>query len=148
MTAAGQSLTAAQDTLTEGTGVSARMGLSEAELEVKAAVEQTADGVVMRTLTAGEIARGTVQPAAVSTVRVRFVAVATDDAAPAGDEAAAIDHVRGDPDLRRLGEILGGLTFSAAFAAGAERWVVRASDAEGRLVREVLVADPPPKRRG
>lgn len=141
--AAGASLGDAQGSLTAGTGLPTAMALSEAELEVKAAVQHSAAGVQLRTLTSDEVARGAVQPAAVSTVRVRYVAVAGEPAggAPSKSADTVIRTVRRDADLKRLEKILGGLDYTAGFEPSSGSWVVRALDADGRLVREVLIAD-------
>jgi len=146
--AAGRSLADAQGTLGGGvTDIPAAVAISEAELEVKAAVSRSADGTLrMETLSAEDMRSGAITPGLLSTVRVQYVAVAADTLTPPSQQPTrtsrdVIDNVRDREDVVTLDRILGGLTFDAVYVASGNRWLVTATDAEQRVVREVLVPD-------
>ncbi|MCA1572409.1 MAG: hypothetical protein LC798_19335 [Chloroflexi bacterium] len=146
--AAGRSLADAQGTLGAGvTDIPAAVAISEAELEVKAAVSRRADGVLqLETLSAEDMRSGAITPGLLSTVRVQYVAVAADTLTPPSQQPTqtpgdVIGNVRDRQDVVALDRILGGLTFDAVYLASGRRWLVTAMDAEQRVVREVVVPD-------
>lgn len=146
--AAGRSLADAQSTLGGGvTDIPAAVAISEAELEVKAALSRSADGTLrLETLSADDMRSGVITPGLLSTVRVQYVAVAADTLVPPSQQPTqspgdVIDIVREREDVLALDRILGGLTFDAVFVPSGRRWLVTATDTERRVVREVLVAD-------
>ena len=146
--AAGRSLADAQGALAgEQLDVPSSIAIAEAELEVKATVERSAGGALaLRTISSADLTKGGIAPGLVSTVRIRYVAVADDALAapserPARTPGAVIDDVRKRADVASLDRILGGLSFEATFVPKTERWLVTARDAESRVVREVVVVD-------
>ena len=146
--AAGRSLVDAQSSLTgELVDIPPAVAISEAELELKAAVVRRADGVVaLETISTQDMRSGAITPGLLSTVRVQYVAVAADTLVPASQQPTqtpekVIDGVRGREDVAVLDKILGGLRFEAAYVPIRRSWLVTAMDAEERLVREVIVPD-------
>jgi hypothetical protein len=144
--AAGASLAGAQGELTGGgTALPSRMAIADAELELKAVIERAPDGKIgIHLIPVADVRSGQVESSALSTIRLRFVAVA--DERLAGDEpkrsaAEAIEEVRSRRDIAGLAGALGELSFDAVRVPEADRWLVTARDPEGRLVREVVVAD-------
>jgi len=145
--AAGRSFTEAQGTLGGGvSAIPAAVAIAQAELEVKAAISRGADGALrIETLSAQDIRSSAFPAGVLSTVRVQYVAVTGESlTAPSGQPAQSaadvIDSVRKRDDVAALDRILGGLAFRAAFLPSG-RWLVTATDAEERVVREVLVPD-------
>jgi len=146
--AAGRSLVDAQDSLAGGlVDIPPAVAISEAGLEVKAAMVRRADGAVaLELISAQDMRSGNITPGLLSTVRVQYVAVAADTVVPPSEQPTktpkdVIDGVRSREDVAALDKILGGLVFEASFVAGQRRWLVTAKDAEQRLVREVIVPD-------
>jgi hypothetical protein len=145
--AAGAALSDAQRELL-GEGFAAQMAVSEVELEVKAAFGRDGRGeLTMTPISAADLAKGTIAPGLVSTVKVRYTAVAADEAptaeAPAKSSPQVIDQVRAREDVARLDRILGGLDLQATFVPEVRRWLVSARDPEGRVVRQLVVEDRP-----
>lgn len=142
--AAGQSMAEAQGALT-GSVISDRpiLAISEAELDVKAALFEREGGLAISMLSATDIQRGGIDPALLSHVRVRFVAVAGDQlaSAPARSKEEVIGETRKDESVKRLESILGSLHYDAEFVPNQGRWLVNVSDPEGRVVRSVVLAD-------
>jgi len=142
---AGRSLSDAQAALA-GEALPRRpaLAISDADLQVKAAVEQTAQGTLsLQTLTAADVRRGGIDPGLVSTVRIRYVAVASE--APTARATRSPDdvitEVRKQPQIATLERILGHLDIDAVFVTERQRWLVTARDPSGRLVREMVVPD-------
>ncbi len=74
LASAGRSFTDAQKTLLPGAGVAVNMMLSNAELELKAAVGTDAAGkMIIRPISSEDIARGDIDPGLISTFRISFV---------------------------------------------------------------------------
>jgi hypothetical protein len=145
---AGRSLADAQGALAgEVVDTPTAVAISEAELEVKATLDRKEDGSVILQPVTGDAARqGGISPGVVSTVRIRYVAVAEDTLAapserPIQTPEKVVDEVRSREDVARLDKILGGLTYEAVFVPATKRWVVTARDQEDRPVRHVLVPD-------
>ena len=147
---AGRSLEGAQGALA-GASLDAPMkvAISDAELEVKALVQTTAAGTLsIMPVSAQDVTAGRITPGALSTVKIRYVAIA-DDASPVASAAAqrsadaVIADVKRRPDVASLDDILGGLRYEAAFVASTRRWLVTAFDPAGRTVREAVIADAP-----
>lgn len=145
--AAGKSLSDAQGALAgDVVDLPPAVAISEAELEVKAAVQRRADGVVvLETISTKDMRSGAITPGLLSTLRIQYVAVAGDSLVapserPTRSPKDVIDEVRKRDDVIALDTILGGLRYEAVYVPG-RRWVVTATDLEQRLVREVLVPD-------
>lgn len=147
---AGASLSSAQADMGLGVGLTSGMVMSEATLEIKAALSRSSSGELeIEPLSASHLV-GALNAAAVSTIRVNFVATAVvpgDISAAAGPDLPGksreqiIKGFRQRDDLLALERVLGVLDVQAIYLAGSKRWLVKAVDADGRLVREQLVAE-------
>lgn len=143
---AGRSLADAQGTLA-GDALPSRstaLAISDAELEVKAAVAQTATGALaLQTVDIAQAQKGGIDAALLSTVRIRYVAVAGETAVvpPKRNIAEVKGAVLKQRDVANLDRILGGLKVEAAFLPDQRRWLVTAHDPQGRVVREIVVPD-------
>jgi hypothetical protein len=160
--AAGRSLADAQGSLVGGAAdIPAMVAISDAELEVKALVETRTDGkLALKPVSSQEALTGKIDPGALSTVKIRYVAVTDDTLSgpaqrPTRSADSVIAEVKRREDVASLGRILGTLKFEATFVPARRRWIVTATDPAGRVVREVLIADaatragektPPPGR--
>ncbi len=144
--AAGRSLSEAQGELVGEALRPTALAISEADLEIKAAVAQGTGGtLVLQTLSVEEVKRGGVDASLLSTLRLSYVAVASEAAgAPAQRSSVDISEtVRARPDIAALDRILGGLKVDPVFVPDRRRWLVAVRDAEGRLVRELILHDEP-----
>ena len=145
--AAGRSFADAQGALAgEVVDIPTAVAISEAELEVKATLDRRDGTVVLEPVTGAAARQGGISPGMVSTVRIRYVAVAEDALAapserPAKTPDKVVDEVRSRDDIARLDKILGGLTYEATFVPSTKRWLVTATDPDDRLVRHVVVPD-------
>jgi hypothetical protein len=143
---AGTSLTQAQAGLLgrAGDDTALTVAISEAELDVRATVERGADGRLRVRPVSIDDARHGVTAAALSSVRVKYVAIGDTGAegpVPQRSAGEVEKEVAARDDLAKLREILGPLRVSAQFLPAQRRWLVSARDPSGRMVREVLVAD-------
>jgi hypothetical protein len=146
--AAGRSLADAQGGLAgKGLGIPGAVAIAEAELEIKATVEGAATGeLALQPVSGKDIREADISPGVLSTVRIRYVAVADDTlVAPAEEPSRTADTVIGEvrrrKDVAAIAKILGGLEFDAAFVPATKRWLVTARDQQARVVREVVVPD-------
>ncbi|MBL8146150.1 MAG: hypothetical protein JNL34_07175 [Anaerolineae bacterium] len=141
---AGRSLADAQEA--PGTGPKSELVLANAELEAKVALRADSSGKLsVQPVSAADLRLAQFNAAAVSTLRVSFVATAPAGAAPPKRTPGDIsDQIRGRPDVKALETILGPLTINPVFVPETSRWMVTASDPKGRLVREVIVPDSTP----
>lgn len=142
--AAGRSLADAQGALG---GLKTELVLANAELEAKVALKAGAGGTLtVQPISAGDLRLAQFNAAGVSTLRVNFVATAgeTLSAPPTRQPGDIIDDVRKRPDVAILEGILGPLVINTTYVADAQRWLVTARDASGRLVRETIVPDAAP----
>ena len=147
---AGAALTSAQADLGLGVGLASGMVMSEATLEIKAAVSRSSTGELeIEPLSSAHLA-GALNASAVSTIRVNFVATAATPSSasnpggttvPVKTKEEVIKGFRQRDDLQALERIIGPLEVRAIFVPGSSRWLVNAVDADGRMVREQLVAD-------
>lgn len=138
---AGRSLADAQGTL--GGGLKTDLVMANAELEAKVALRADSAGKLsVQPISAQDLRTTQFNAEAVSTLRVNFVATAPDPAAkPTRTPADISDQIRQQPDIKVLEGILGPLKIEPVYVAETTRWLVTASDAKGRLVREVVVPD-------
>jgi hypothetical protein len=145
--AAGRSLADAQGTLGgDVADIPAAIAISEAELEVKAAIGRRDGAVVLQPVTIEDARQGAIPVGVLSTVRIRYVAVAEDTLAapsrrPTRTAEEVVREVRARDDVARLDKILGGLVYDPVFVPETQRWLVTAKDPEDRVVRQVVVAD-------
>ena len=144
VTAAGESLAGAQSDLVDDE-FRTRMAVAEARLDARVALEATADGIRLQTVSLSDITSGAVESSALSTIRLDFVAVADEagggaGAPPTRSKANVIDQLAGQDDVKVLDRILGGLTYDATFLRDRRRWVVTAR-AGDLVVREAIVGD-------
>jgi hypothetical protein len=144
ITAAGESLASAQSGLVDEQ-FRTRMAVSEARLDARVALEATAEGIRLQTVSLADITSGAVESSALSTIRLDFVAVADGTgegvgAPPTRSKTDVIDQLAGLEDIKVLERILGGLTYEATFLGDRRRWIVTAR-AGDLIVRESIVGD-------
>lgn len=147
--AAGRSFAEAQAVLAGGSGLDTALVIADAELEVKAAVRTTDQGLVLQTISTADIRQGGVQPEALSTLKVRFVALGEPAAAPSRPgrtPRAVIEEVAARPELAGLRRIFTDLRVEPVFVPETRRWLVTVADPQGRTLRELVVPDEPPAR--
>lgn len=150
---AGGSLSSAQGQLGQGVDLSSTMVMSEAALEIKAAIGRTANGeLLVEPLSSAHLA-GQLNAAAISTVRLQFVATASEvpavqtpaagadagNAPPRMTREQAIAAFAAQDDVQRLEKLIGPFELQTQFVAGSGHWIVQAVDPSGRLVREQLI---------
>jgi hypothetical protein len=153
---AGGALSAAQGELGLGADLSSTMVLSEAALEIKAAIGQTKSGeLLVEPLSSAHLA-ARLEAAAISTLRLSFVATASEmgaqlPAPPSGggtgaapglarltrEQALAIFGAQ--EDVQRLEKLLGPFELRTHAVALTGQWIVQATDPAGRVVREQLI---------
>ena len=118
------------------------MAVSEARLDLKVAVESKGGDLSLQTIPLTDITSGAVESSALSTVRLDFVALATEPVAVAPEKTPsdAIEEVASRPDLVALDKIFGGLDYTAEFVGAQGKWLIVAS-AGDLVVREAIVED-------
>ncbi len=150
---AGGSLSAAQGQLGQGVDLSSAMVMSEAALEIKAAIGRTASGeLLVEPLSSAHLA-GQLNAAAISTVRLNFVATAsevpvtppsaagtpTGSTPPRFTREQALAVFAAQDDVQRLEKLIGPFELRTQFVSGSGQWIVQAVDPAGRLVREQII---------
>ena len=150
---AGGSLSAAQGQLGQGVDLSSAMVMSEAALEIKAAIGRTASGeLLVEPLSSAHLA-GQLNAAAISTVRLNFVATASEvpvtppsaSGTPTGSTPSrftreqALAVFAAQDDVQRLEKLIGPFELRTQFVSGSGQWIVQAVDPAGRLVREQII---------
>jgi hypothetical protein len=144
--AAGRSLSSAQGSLTEGLDLSSNLVVSDAQLEVKAALNSDEQGrLAVKTISSQDISQGGIDPGLISTMQINYVAAAGDPqpeaSKPKRSPAEVVKEVRTQQDVVAIGRILGNLTYDATFVSDKKRWLVTVRDPRGRLVRESILSD-------
>ena len=142
--ATGQSIADAQSELTGSVlGERPTMAISEAELDLKAVVFQQDARLSIATISPTELRSGGIDPALLTSVRIRYVAVAeslpTQEPNRSVDEV--IEEVKSDERIRRLEPILGELRYDATFVANRQSWLITVVDNEERTIRSVVLPD-------
>lgn len=154
---AGGSLSAAQIQLGQGVDLNSTMVMSEAMLEIKAAIGRSGTGeLLVEPLSTAQLA-GQLNAAAISTVRLNFVATASEPAATTtasppstGDTTGgntpprftrdqALAAFGAQEDVKRLEQLIGPFELRTQFVPSTGHWLVQASDPAGRVVREQLI---------
>ena len=132
----------------------AAMAIADAELEVKAVFTPQAGGKLsLQPLTLDALRSG-IEPGLVSSIRVRYVAIAgevqpnavsttPDGAAPERQPDVVIADVVRRPDLVALEKIVGPLKVEPIFIPEPRRWLVTVRDRTGRVHRELIIPDKP-----
>jgi len=146
---AGQSLSGAQGALGAPVSLESEFVLSSAELDAKVTLAATPDGkLLVQPLSAADAQRATLHADAISTLKINFVATASEPgtaaaSAPSRPATEVIDEVRKRPDLVALEAILGELVIDATYIPKTRQWLATARDPNGRIVREVIAPDAP-----
>lgn len=152
---AGGALTAAQGELGLGADFSSAMVMSEAALEIKAAIGQTKSGeLLVQPLSSAHLA-ARLEAAAISTLRLNFVATANEAPAqtaipPSGGGSSdappprlsreqALATFGAQADVMRLEKLLGPFSLRTQVVPLTGQWIVQATDPAGRVVREQLI---------
>jgi hypothetical protein len=146
LAATGNSLSAAQGSLTDGLDMSPNLVVSEAQLEVKAALNSDSEGrLAVQTISSKDISQGGIDPGLVSTMQINFLATPgepqAEAAKPKKSPADVVKEVSKKNDVAALEKILGGLKYDATFVSDKKRWLVTVRDPKGRLVRESILDD-------
>lgn len=164
MASIGASLGAAQGQMTAGSAIpTTRFAMSEATLELKVAVDQSSGKIRVATIAADAVSKGAIDPAALSTVTMRFVAFGADQIVEAKAEptnaatdavvptdavpitkpmtkAEAIKALADRPDVQAAAKVAGNLVFSAALQRARQSWLVTAMDEAGKMVGQTEVS--------
>lgn len=151
---AGGALTSAQGDLGQGANLSSAMVMSEAALEIKAAISRASNGeLLIEPMSSAHLA-GQLNAAAISTVKLSFVATASDAAtsapvtagstgtAPGGSRFTreqALAAFRAQDDVQRLEKLIGPFELRTQIVPTTGQWIVQATDPVGRVVREQLI---------
>ena len=151
---AGGSLSTAQGALGQGADLNSAMVMSEATLEIKAAVSRASNGeLLIEPISTSHLA-GQLNAAAISTVRLSFVATASEagSSAPSrsGTESTsggtsrltreqALAVFQAQDDVQRLEKIIGPFELRTQVVPSTGQWIVQATDPAGRVVREQLI---------
>lgn len=153
LSSAGGSLTSVQSELAGPVGIPAGMVISEAVLEVKATVQQASNGELELEMLDSSFLGGTINPSAVSTLRVSFTAAALEPAATrptggGGRPTLNADRVRDAfsqrVDVRELEKVVGQLVVEPEYLPATGRWLVTARTPSGRVVRQQTLDDREP----
>jgi len=153
---AGGSLTVAQGDLGLGANLSSAMVMSEAVLDIKAAISRASNGELLIEPMSSVHLAGQLNAAAISTVRLNFVATASD--APVATSPATGGGTTGTPpvgtrftreqalavfqaqdDVQRLEKLIGPFELRTQTVPSTGQWIVQATDPAGRVVREQLI---------
>lgn len=149
---AGSSLAGAQQSLGSGIDPPPALTIASAELEAKVALHTDASGELsVRPLSIADIrSGGGIDVAAISTLRVSYVATAPESSAGVGDAGPMrttsdiVAEIRSRPDIARIEALLGTMRIETEYLARTKRWAVAAFDRRGRLVREMMLPDEMP----
>lgn len=150
----GGSLTSAQSDLGQGANLSSAMVLSEATLEIKAAISRASNGeLLIEPMSSAHLA-GQLNAAAISTVKLSFVATSSDaptDAPVTGGSTGtttggsrftreqALAIFQAQDDVQRLEKLIGPFELRTQIVPTTGQWIVQATDPVGRVVREQLI---------
>jgi hypothetical protein len=145
---AGRSIAEAQDAIAP-LDQPTQIVIGNAEVEVKVTVASDTDGgLAVQTISSEEVSRGDIDPGMLSTLRVSYIAAATEPpstsvagARPQRDVKEVVKEVSSRPDVVNVTKILGKLDYKATYVQDQKRWMVTARDAKGRIVRESVVQD-------
>jgi hypothetical protein len=154
---AGGSLSSAQHQLGQGVDLNSTMVMSEAVLEIKAAIGRSGSGeLLVEPLSTAQLA-GQLNAAAISTLRLNFVATASEvpalastSPAPTGSTGTvqlpprmtrdqALAAFQAQADVQRLEQLIGPFALRTELVPSTGHWLVQASDPAGRIVREQLI---------
>lgn len=138
---AGEALLEAQSGLIDDDTV-AKMAVADARLDAKVALESSAEGLQLQTISLGDITSGVVESSALSTIRLNFVAFTEDPpvVVPTKTKETVIDEVAGRDDVVALDRIFDGLVYDAQFIDAQSQWLVVARSGD-QVVRKALIAD-------
>jgi hypothetical protein len=122
----------------------ASMMMSEVTLEIRAALTPGAGELGVEPVSLARLSAGLPQDG-LSTLKLRFVATAPPAEAaarpPQRSAEAVAAEFRARAEIARLDKLLGPIQVRADYLAPQRRWLVSATDARGRLLRETLVDD-------
>ena len=142
---AGRSLARAQEQLVRaGETGAASMMMSEVTLEIRAALTPGTGELGVEPVSLARLSAGLPQDG-LSTLKLRFVATAPPAEAaarpPQRSAEAVAAEFRARAEIARHDKLLGPIQVRADYLAPQRRWLVSATDARGRLLRETLVDD-------
>lgn len=146
---AGQSFSEAQEALVPGLRASVNMMLSNAELELKVAVNSDEKGrVTIRPISSKDLTRGEIDAAMLSTLRISFVSTVgeikpstTVAASPIRKLNDIISEVRIKLNLDKLEKTEGKLAVKPSFVTEKNRWLITVEDTKGKVINEMVLPD-------
>lgn len=144
--AAGRSLSEVQGVLMGAEpDLAPAVAISEAELELKVAVSTVEGRLRLEPIGSAQARDGAVSPGALSSVRLRFVALPASAAAAAEAPARTPDEVVKEvaelPGIAGLARIFPDLALEARFVPSERRWIVAAREPGLGVLREVIAPD-------
>lgn len=126
------------------------VAIAETELEVKLLFEEDPrlkEGVSIRPVSASVSRTTDLDPAMLSTLRARIVAVPEEQPRPPRRKPSDIQaEIAKRPDVSRLSKIVGPLDVRTTYIAGAKRWLVDVVEPGGQTVRSFQVDDGNPTK--
>ena len=142
--AAAQSFGTAQQEVGLPQGLKSAMLISTAELAIKAGMRFAGGKMMIEPVTAAASAKGSVDPAALSTITIRYVAAQSDVPAaqqPQATKEEIAKEVASRPDIVKLQDIIGTLTIQPNYVPNLKTWTVKVTDASDRTVRLLTLED-------
>ena len=123
-------------------GLRTAFSISETEIEVKLAFEEQGGTMAIRPVTASQSRAQAVNADALSTLKVKILAVPDESPkSPKKKPSDIVKEVLKRPDLQRLQKVFGGLDVQADFVPSAGRWIVDVLEPGGLTVRSLQIAD-------
>lgn len=126
-------------------GLQAAMMISEAELTIKTGMRMDKGRLALEPVSSASSVKGGVQPDALSTVTIRYVAARSEDSAasvaPRKTRDEVLSEVSARKDLEHLQGILGNLHMKADYVTGLDVWTVKVTDDRSRVVRVLNIED-------
>ncbi|ACF47223.1 conserved hypothetical protein [Prosthecochloris aestuarii DSM 271] len=142
--AASNSFGAAQKGIGLPEGMQSAMMISEAELTIKTSMRMNKGRLALEPVSSASSVKGGVQPDALSTVTIRYVAARSEGAVsntPQKTRDEVLREVSSRKDLTRLQDILGTLDMNADYVKELDLWTVKVTDDRSRVVRVLNIED-------
>lgn len=130
-------------------GLRTGVAIAETEVEVKLLFDEDPrqpEGVLIRPVSSTLTRETQIDPAVLSTLKARLVAVPDEQQRPPARKPSDVrDDILRRPDLQRLARILGPLEVRTTYVAGARRWLADVVEPGGQTVRSLQVDDVNPR---
>jgi len=125
-------------------GMQSAMMISEAEVTIKTGMRMNKGRLALEPVSSASSVIGGVQPDALSTLTIRYVAArgeGTELNTPRKSREDILREVSSREDLTRLQGILGKLDMNADYAKELDLWTVKVTDDRSRVVRVLTIED-------